>query len=759
MALPHDDQELLSRILHFYRGELLENPKTHEELEQLGLAEAPLLESLAVGINVGGLTRMIPENPATLAAAKALRFLNPEGRDQFTHHLILPLRSPNGHLVGYGAVDLGTRLDTAVLFEPFGCLYPSEIRQAKRVCLATSPLVALQLARLGEKAVLVAAGHDLLRHLSHLSEFSFQEAVLAFDDAELVKSAARGLEIQGIEPLCFMLAQGEKLHEILKTLPSDTGLEELLEQVTAVPVGFDTAKTAHSENTLHFDWPDRSYRVRLIDPERFDHLKVSVKLTKNSRWHLDTIDLGLAKQRQAFLQMAKKVVRMEPALLYHDLLFITEEVERYQANRILRADKEAPHSQEIQSAAEEFLKDPHLFEQLAEDLIALGWFGDPRCALIGYLMLASRKLDRPLALAWLEQEGYPNLADLLLPLLPEEDLVYLTRPSPKALLYQDEEALAHRVIVAETHTLSSEALSCLSKLVKGQELHAQVVVRDPQSGRLKTATHRVKGSCALFLTFSGQGKGTQNRWMSAPVLPLGATEEISMEDRLASAAREDGLGHMTLHLKRERLMEKHRAVQRMLKTYAVVNPHADAICQKEKDIVRYQRLSGLARAIAYLRQQQKQVHSEGERPYVEVSEADLALAATLSKALADGGWPTPYLPSQKILKAILQRLECAGQTSFTRSQVREWTGLSETTVRDYLDQLEIEGSLERLDRSVGRGRTYRYRLSAAAHLRAHDKPRTSNQREVGQSQPKAEFEVAESSDGFAPFAPHRNGHG
>jgi len=755
MALPHDDQELLSRSLHFCHGELLENPKAQDSLKQLGLGEAWLLGTLEVGWASGNLLRMFPEDEAIMAAAKVLGFLDAQGRDRFTNHLTLPLRSLKGHLTGYGAIDLETGAETLTLFEPFGCLYPQEIQKAKRVCLATSALDALFLAQLGEKAMLVAPAHEVARHLARLSEFSIREVILAFNDNELVTHCAQMLSSHGIEPLSFSLAPGKKLRELLK---AGVELGELLKR--AAPVSIQTVKPQmeYSEEGLHFTWPDRSYRVRFLEPNRFDHLKVSIKLVKDHRWHLDSMDLGLSKQRQSFIHMAKKLVRLDPAVLYQDLLMITEEVERHQADRILHAKQQAEAiSEEGKREAESFLDDPHLFDRLAEDLKALGWNADPRCAIIGYLGLVSRKLERPLAIAWLEEQEPIGLASLLLPLLPEEDLVYLTRPSPKALFYQEEEALVSRVIAAEAHALSSEMMSCLLKLARGQALHAQVVIRDPDSGRLKTTAHRVKGPCALFLTVPTHWSGSFGKLPGAPFLPLRVPEQLSADEQLAWAASQEGITHLELQRQREKIILRHRTVQRFLRPLAVVNPHAEELLSKEREPLRYLRITGLARAIACLRQHQKSVQFERGREYVEVDEADMALAVKLSEALSDGGWPPPHGPSQRVLEKIRRQLSADPHGSFTRAQVRAWTGLGEAAVREYLERLEAEGYLERLDGDEV-GRAFQYRLSDLVQPRTSNPTRTRSKREVPASQHQEEFDVVENGPHLAPFAA-RNGDG
>ncbi len=749
MALPHDDQELLSRILHFYRGELLEDPAAQDALKRLNLADPALLESLSIGLARGGLLRMLPEDEAILSAAKMLGLLDAEGRDRFHRHLIIPLKSVKGHLAGYGAVDLDTLSETLTLFEPFGCLYPAAIRSAKRACVATSALDALLLAKDGEKAALAAPAHGLTRHLTQLSEYSLKEAVLAFEEAPLREACAQALAAQGIEPLCLTPDPGRTLRDLLIA-----GLEpeEFLKRAAAAAHP-SASQIERTEEGLQFTWPDRSWRVRLLDPHRFDHLKVSIKLTKDHRWHLDTLDLGLARQRQAFIHMAKKVVRVEPAVLYQDLLAITEEVEHYQAGRLLQTKKAASAlDEDAKREAEEFLGDPAMFDRLAEDFKMLGWTGDPRAACVGYLAISSRKMNRPLALAWAEGEEPLGLPSVLLPLMPEEDLVYLTRPSPKALFYQDEEALSHRLIIAETHALSSEISSCLTKLARGEELHAQVVIREAQSGRLKTTVHHVKGPCALFLTIAKDGSGAQRKLPGTPFLPLRGRQELSEAEQEAWFLRQVGRDQLNGHRLRERIIARHRAAQKLLKPCLVVNPCAEELLRKEPDPARRQRWANLAGAAAFVRQRQKEMKSERGREYAEVGPADLDLAEELLEVLQENGWTVLNAGASRVLEIIRRRVEGAPAATFTRSQLMEWAQIGLTAVRGHLEHLEAEGYVQQTE--AGPTGAIRYQLAVDAGT-ATGTPQGCQTQEP---QPQTEEDVVRAPAYLAPLAPH-NGSG
>ena len=315
--------------------------------------------------------------------------------------------------------------------------------------------------------------------------------------------------------------------------------------------------------------------------------------------------------------------------------------------------------------------------------------------------------------------------------------------------------MSNRLILAETTALTSETLSCLTKLARGQELRAQVVIREAQTGKLKAAAHHVQGPCALLLIVSRDGEGRGAKLPGAPFLPVQGMEEISEKDQLAWALRQEGMSHLQEKRQRERIIAKHQALQKMLKPYAVIHPHTETILKNERDPVQFQRLAGLARAVAFLRQAQKQVRSYGDQDYLEVTEADLQLALGLSKALAER---QEYAdPERRVLESIRRHVSGNPEDSFTRSQVQGWTGLKETAVREHLARLEAEGRLERVEDSTGQGRTARYRL-ILTELRPLPPLRTPSKREVQNPQPVVGLPVVDVRTHFAPFAP-QNGDG
>jgi hypothetical protein len=153
----------------------------------------------------------------------------------------------------------------------------------------------------------------------------------------------------------------------------------------------------------------------------------------------------------------------------------------------------------------------------------------------------------------------------------------------------------------------------------------------------------------------------------------------------------------------DRVRTLHRNAQRLLQPILVANPYAreltftDARTRTRRDHMKY---LTLIRTIALLHQHQRErrtiVHNGETVEYIEVTRDDIALADRLAGEVLGRG-SDPDLPPQttRLLAAMrgLVRSECerlgveSSDVRFTRKEVRELVGWSETHVRNHLDRL------------------------------------------------------------------------
>jgi hypothetical protein len=158
-------------------------------------------------------------------------------------------------------------------------------------------------------------------------------------------------------------------------------------------------------------------------------------------------------------------------------------------------------------------------------------------------------------------------------------------------------------------------------------------------------------------------------------------------------AKRDALSLRTLH----------RNAQRLLQPILVANPFAreltftDARTRTRRDHMKY---LTLIRAIALLHQHQRErkttMHSGESIDYIEVTRDDIALADRLTSEVlarsADPDLPPQTMRLLGVMRELVRR-ECerlavrSEDVRFTRRQVRELVGWSETQVRNHIDRL------------------------------------------------------------------------
>ena len=85
---------------------------------------------------------------------------------------------------------------------------------------------------------------------------------------------------------------------------------------------------------------DREWRVRGLGRNTgFESLKVTLRLTCAERWHLDNLDLCVARQRALFVDAAASETALKPELVKRDLGHVLSKLEELQEAR-LRAQVE-----------------------------------------------------------------------------------------------------------------------------------------------------------------------------------------------------------------------------------------------------------------------------------------------------------------------------------------------------------------------------------------------------------------------------------
>jgi len=472
----------------------------------------------------------------------------------------------------------------------------------------------------------------------------------------------------------------------------------------------------------------RRYEVRGLE-KGVRKLKATVRVEHAGRLHVDTLDFYSARARRVLCQDLCRVFEQPAETIEADLTKLMSTCEAFDPASVKVADPATP-AESMTAAerkdAEAFGKSPELIARILGDFETGGLVGEKANKLLCYLAMTSRKTADPLSVLILSSSGAGKTAlqDAALAFCPPEDVVKLTSLTGKALFYKDEASLMHKVLALEEGAGAEEAAYAIRNLISAKELVVEATIKDLITGRLTTMANRVKGPTSVFYTVTDPEVDPETRsrfWV------LGIDESREQTDRILEFQRQrQTLTGLRGDVAADPVVSVHRNFQRLLRPLAVVNPYAsglsygDTRLQARRDQPKY---LNLIKAVAFLRQMQKPVrtwvqHGRGVE-YIEVDLEDIRIANELAVELLARSLDELSHPARSLLEQLETladaRLAAGGDpeagrlsVSFTRREVREFSGWSNYRVHTHLKEL-VEYEYVQVD--AGRnGVTGRYRL-------------------------------------------------
>jgi hypothetical protein len=486
---------------------------------------------------------------------------------------------------------------------------------------------------------------------------------------------------------------------------------------------------------------DRRYRVRgLAKNLSTETLKINLHIAQGDAYYVDTFDLYSARARHLYLVNAAKDLAVREELVKADLGRLLLKLEALQQSRIEAALKVAPAAPTMteteREQALELLRDPKLLDRILADFDTCGLVGERTNKLIGYLAAVSRKLDRPLAVVVQSSSaaGKSSLMDAVLAFMPEEERIKYSAMTGQSLFYMGETNLKNKILAIVEGEGVKSASYALKLLQSEGELTIASTGKDPQTGNLVTQEYHVEGPVMILLTTTAIEIDEEllNRCLVLTVDE--SREQTEAIHRLQRERRT--LTGLVNGERKQRILVQHRHAQRLLRPLKVLNPYADQLTflsDKTRTRRDHEKYLTLIDTIALLHQYQRVRRTAQENgatiEYIEATREDIAQANTLAHEVL--GRSLDELPPQtrRVLARVIEIVTAAcatqqlprAQYRFSRREVREYTGLSESQLRVHLERLvELEYLL--VHRGM-RGQSFVYELlfdgpaaSEAPHL-------------------------------------------
>ncbi|PZO47649.1 MAG: DNA primase [Alphaproteobacteria bacterium] len=482
----------------------------------------------------------------------------------------------------------------------------------------------------------------------------------------------------------------------------------------AAPPPRTNADVSAKEITIRLS--ERTWRARgLAKNASYDALKVILDVRPNDvregeAYHIDGLDLLNAKSRTGFAAQAAAELGASLDAIKRDLGQVLFALEGLRDEALKAAEEERNQRPAMTPAEEadalELLSAPDLMDRIAADVEAIGIVGEAANAQAAYLAALSRKLDRPLALLIQSTSaaGKSALMDAVLDLVPEEERVAYSAMTGQSLFYLGETDLKHKVLAIAEEEGARHAAYALKLLQSQGTLTIASAGKDPVTGKLVTQEYHVEGPVALMLTTTAidLDEELKNRC-------LVLTIDESREQTRAIQARQrfdETLPGLAAKEARGKIIARHQNAQRLLKPLRVVNPYAERLTfldDKTRTRRDHRKYLTLIRVIALLHQHQRPVRTleraGGVIDYIEATPADIAAANALAHAIM--GATLDELPPQTrrllglVHELAVTRANAEGvkprEARFTRRDVREATGWSDTQLKVHLGRLvELE---------------------------------------------------------------------
>lgn len=713
-----DAMKLLKQVHAVCYRAFEQGPEGRALAARLGLDADAFCSRMLIGYAEPSLLGAIPQDGAVRDALQDLGLVTKYGTLAIAKSLIVPILDRRDVLAGLIAIsETGNerRFPSSLLTSSF----EAQPLRGKPVIVTDTMLQALRYRQVGALSVMPLLGAPGPAEEQFLK---IERPVKAYCDTRS-PDAVRFLQKHEVPcyalhtPWPMILAQVHDAIDGAAPVPVDLGGDAVL-RITGESMTMTRA--------------GREYELRELDGAS-DRMRVRLRAIKDGAFHLDTIDLFAARSRSAYAKAVAALFSVPQDQVESDLCLLIKKLEAMRAATFEHRRAEAGHAltADEESEAQEYLLRPDLLNAIIADMERLGYVGEALNKKIGYLIAISRKLGSPLSGAIFSRaaSGKSSLMDMIADMTPAEDLVRFTRITPQALYYAGKQGLKHKLMIAaEAEGLDGSDYT-MRELISSKRLKLMAPINDPETGTFRAENYEVEGPISLLFSTTRPAVHFENMTRCFPMsLDESQEQTRAIHDAQRRARAQDGLAQRA---EREELRRLHQNVQRLIKPLLVVNPFAPYLefpVQPLEMRREHEKYLSLIDAIALLHQFQRKrgttVINGREVGYVEVAVEDVEEANRLMSEVLGQSRDELARPSRALLDLIRKLVEDRARAEgvapaavrFTRRDIREHTGWSDSQIKSHIGQLE---DLEYL--IVGRGaqgKTFRYELvnEPAKHL-------------------------------------------
>lgn len=395
-----------------------------------------------------------------------------------------------------------------------------------------------------------------------------------------------------------------------------------------------------------------------------------------------------------------------------------EEAKKQKEIKKFEAPEKYKMSEEEKKEALEYLKSPDLISKIKEDITKIGVIGEDINKLALYLISLTRKFKKPIhaVLFARTSSGKSYLVNAIAELVPPEDRVVLTSATARSLDYlEGDSAIKEKFLVVQEIHGMKEVEDNIRLIQSEGKLTRIRTVSEPATGKMKTKSNEVEFQASVVTTTTLHTVHPENL---TRIFEIYLDESQEQTKKISEFIKEkNSLEWQLQAIEREKIEKLHHNIQRMLSPLEVTIPFVKYIefpsssTRHRRDIDRF---LNLIKAVAFLRQYQKEMKEKGNIKYIEAELEDYRIAYDIANELLK--LSLSNIPEKA--RSVYEVCKDASQPyyGFTRRDIREGASKlgielpSDPTLIKILNYLTDEGFLYVEQGQKGRS-PYVYKLA------------------------------------------------
>jgi energy-coupling factor transporter ATP-binding protein EcfA2 len=650
------------------------------------------------------------------------------------YSLVFPLKNQQGEIVNLFMHRFKLNVPAGAFLNQEG-IYPNYPKPlTKRLFITRNVIDTATLLQSGllenRDSVMSLFDGELLKHqVKAIAELEDLEQIILIDGSMIGFQNDLQAQFPGLQVRQIALPEEHSLNDMWLNYGLD-GVRTLIEEVpessrenkkVLAPSG--QLKKIH-DGKLEFQTSSGTYFVVGSLPTDLGNMKVSIHFIErdSNHKHRNKVDLY---ERERLIKFARTISELEDLDLVdveQDLTVLTDllEIERDKELELeFESDEREPKvlTPQKQAQAIDFLSEPNLTKRIDSLIEASGVVGEKSNRMMLFVIASTYKM--PITLHSLIQgtsgSGKSHLLNAIASLMPQEDVLNMTRITSQSLYYYQKDELVNKlVLIQDIDGLDDKALYAFREMQSAGNVSTSTIKKD-KNGQLVSKIFTVQTHFASLIATTHAEIYFDNMSRSL-VVGVDESQEQTLDIIAFQNKKTAGVFDEVLCIQaREQLQN----CMRTLKSYEVVNRFADKL-QLPVEAKMLRRLNSHYQAfvsqITLLHQFQREEDSQG-RLIATVEDLRLACEILFDAIM----WKIDELDSSlrqffEDLKVYLSKKDKGLKETFCSREIRLAFKLSKSQMHRYIDELRQLEYIEVDSGSANKG--FKYKISFADDMKS-----------------------------------------